>query len=460
MANDIAHGSSYAALSHCWGSASFLTLCQSNVQQFQSRIPPEALSRTIRDAIETARELGFPYIWIDTLCIVQDDASDWTREATSMAAVYGNAGVTIAASGASDGNGGLNLQRLPHQKCRVDLSRGHESQSYVFVPLSFQTSCLSCMPLMKRGWAFQERSLSARTLHFTTTEVFWECNQTSASETFPEGLPAEIVSVRNFLTKQPLTRSSWRQVVKSYSECQLTYAEDKLIAISGVARKIQQQTGDQYIAGMWRDGLEAQLGWCTTEPKPRRETTNYIAPSWSWTSLDTAVRPFNAFSSDQGDFPKYIEILDVEVKLAGSDLLGALLYARLTISCHTLLRVLLGTHPFMGYRYMELDGKEVHGGMFPDVTSPETEDEPREAIALPIVQLESNGWIICLLLERVDLKKGFYRRVGLFNAPFNEQGKWFSEIVDGKQIYAVDSDDYYEVRLNDAGSPRYVIDLI
>jgi hypothetical protein len=80
--------SQYLTLSHCWGGKVFTTLTRENVEQFLSHIPTKSLSKTFRDAIEVTRRLGFKYLWIDSLCIIQGDEVDWTKEASRMEFVY------------------------------------------------------------------------------------------------------------------------------------------------------------------------------------------------------------------------------------------------------------------------------------------------------------------------------------------------------------------------------------
>jgi hypothetical protein len=122
-----------------------------------------------------------------------------------------------------------------------------------------------------------------RTLHFTKAQVFWECVGEHLCETFPEKLPPEIDSCF-FITKGPITNRNWQNVVEAYCNSKLTYAKDKLVAISGLARLVQDKTGDQYVAGMWRKYLEIQLCWSVD--RPGRRISPYTAPTWSWASID------------------------------------------------------------------------------------------------------------------------------------------------------------------------------
>jgi hypothetical protein len=251
----------YATLSHCWGKTKFLTLEKSNLEVLKNGIPLEALSQTFKDAIEIARELGFAYIWIDSLCIVQDDPEDWERESALMSDVYGVSGLNIAASGAVDGRSGCFFKLPQNRICQVQVKQGNQFWSYNCVTSRIYSDCLSEMPLMKRGWALQERLLPPRSLQFTSTEVFWECHEKVACETFPEQFPNYLTYCGQFFEKKPISRSMWHWIVERYSECQLTYTKDKLVAISGLAQIIQKQTRDQYVAGMWRKDLELELCW-------------------------------------------------------------------------------------------------------------------------------------------------------------------------------------------------------
>jgi len=85
----------YATLSHCWGDIPFLRLETRNQDAFSRIIPSDQLPKTFQDAIEIAKALGLEYIWIDSLCIVQDDDDDWRKEAALMSSVYGGSHVTM-----------------------------------------------------------------------------------------------------------------------------------------------------------------------------------------------------------------------------------------------------------------------------------------------------------------------------------------------------------------------------
>jgi hypothetical protein len=109
----------HATLSHCWGQLSFTTLTEGIPGSFPERIPPDCLTKAFRDVIDTVSYLGFKYLWIESLCIVQDDQKDWEREWSQMASVYGCSSINIAATGAVDGSIGLFFDRKETLKCCV-----------------------------------------------------------------------------------------------------------------------------------------------------------------------------------------------------------------------------------------------------------------------------------------------------------------------------------------------------
>jgi hypothetical protein len=151
----------------------FLTLNRHNLDTFRKRIPEEALSQTFKDAIVIARELGLLYIWIDSLCVLQDDTDDWLLEAATMSSVYGGSSLNIAASGAPNGNFGCFLRPEYTLQCQIQVESGCRAVRYRCVPDGMYYYSLADMPLMKRGWTLQERFLPSRTLHFTSTQVFF-----------------------------------------------------------------------------------------------------------------------------------------------------------------------------------------------------------------------------------------------------------------------------------------------
>jgi hypothetical protein len=251
----------YATLSYCWGCDEFIKLTPDKLDSFLTVIAYEDLPKTFKDGIYSARRLGLEYIWIDALCIIQakDDNSDWVRESGRMRSVYGGAHINIAASSATNVhegcfskptnyNGGFLARVTTNEFCRVQ--NFHSSE--VYEESTTETH------LASRGWTFQEKLLALRTLYFGDRGLVWECRFTTASEFLPDGFPNKLGSQ---LVCPEGKAWNWWDIINNYSKAHLTHGADKLPALSGVARRQHEVTGDEYLAGMWRKGLMKQLGW-------------------------------------------------------------------------------------------------------------------------------------------------------------------------------------------------------
>lgn len=224
----------------------------------------ERLPKTFSDAILVARKLGVPYLWIDSLCIVQDDESDWAVESSQMASVYANSYLTIAAASSdSDEKGFLHLFPFEYATTvRLTSPTGEYSVAYIGRKQWFHGFTLfreHDEPLFSRGWVLQEQYLSRRTLIFSKKQMHFICKQESSDD------------VRAFLESKPLlylhwdsafrpdiARRMWRSVPSEFSRRQLTYDTDKLPAIAGIASTVSTALiggRRQYCAGLWRDEL-------------------------------------------------------------------------------------------------------------------------------------------------------------------------------------------------------------
>jgi hypothetical protein len=176
--------SRYVALSHCWGplkdGEKFCT-SKRNVDQLKRRINVEKLPRTFRDTVTIARGLGISYIWIDSLCIIQDDKNDWERESGRMERVFSDAYCTIGASSASSSLDGLITTR-DRREC-LKLPTRSLGTLYVCPSIDDFREHVELGELNRRGWVLQERALSRRSIYFTTTQVYWECGNGVQCET-------------------------------------------------------------------------------------------------------------------------------------------------------------------------------------------------------------------------------------------------------------------------------------
>jgi Heterokaryon incompatibility protein (HET) len=300
--------SRYAALSHCWGKnltkSSPVVTTTANLQDKKHEIKLETLPKSFRDAIVVCRKFGIPYLWIDSLCIIQDSTSDWAAEAGRMSAVYANSLVTIAAVSAEDSTGGCFISRDEdhyeeiHVDCREDRRKAIAIRRLPSLHEYVRGK------LQNRGWALQEFALPVRKLLFTSDELGWECYTARHCECgVGEGLfdpylkavdllkrtktppNMENAASTNFRTLDNLVEFKWEDVVYNFTQRELTFASDLLPAMSGLATMQAWSTGKTYAAGLWVEDLVTGLLWWPRPYTACKRHASYHAPSWSWASV-------------------------------------------------------------------------------------------------------------------------------------------------------------------------------
>jgi hypothetical protein len=270
----------YAALSHCWGKSPMTTTKKDNLHERKSGIKFATLPKTFQDAIIITLRLGTQFIWIDALCIIQDDEDDWKSQAPLMGTIYRNADYTISAASASDGNGGCFAPRKqpPIPPVTVFYQHRNEPSQMTF---SYSGSDLGTdverSPLNSRAWTLQERILSRRLIHFGAGQIYFECQKLSfgedESEQVVRGQVMDILDLRLYegLERDDIPRSSWQRpspfplswrwclLIEEYSKRSLTRHTDKLPALSGLAHEVQKRSGYVYCAGHWSEDLHISL---------------------------------------------------------------------------------------------------------------------------------------------------------------------------------------------------------
>jgi len=292
------------------------------------------------------RNLKIRYLWVDSMCILQDDEKDWERESAEMHAIYSSSYLTIAAHvGASVHDGFLGAQRYGQPAWQTEIHSSlyprnevgdmTERKTFKFL-LRMGDSSKETSPLDTRGWTMQECMLSPRILHFTRNEMVWECNTRHVCECLNlSGGNSEhiMLKTRTEIARSdggPPLHSKWEMLVELYTRRKLSFESDKLIAIAALARKvvvsryesIRKSKADAslgadgavaaaarirhiYIAGLFRHALHRHLLWRTGEVAIGdsraaeyailrdgswgRRPLRYRAPTWSWASVNTPV---------------------------------------------------------------------------------------------------------------------------------------------------------------------------
>jgi hypothetical protein len=200
--DDIPAGRGYMTLSHCWGKLNILKLTVENLGRLLKSIPFTELPKTFQDAISITRALGIQYLWIDSLCILQDSEDDGRRESAMMGDVYSNSFCNIAATKAKDGSVGCFGNRdvfeaipliikpaVGSPALQSRLRDGGEYPEYHFLSDDLVNQAITYSPLGCRVWFFQERLLSPRILHFSAHQMVFEYPKAVACERYPAGVP-------------------------------------------------------------------------------------------------------------------------------------------------------------------------------------------------------------------------------------------------------------------------------
>ncbi|PQE24064.1 heterokaryon incompatibility protein [Rutstroemia sp. NJR-2017a BVV2] len=257
-----------------------------------------------------------------------------------MTGVYSCSAINIAATSAKDGTMGCFFKgawafRMPHPMHQNRLHYGYpfvgsrapeELTSWDF-SLRDPFDTLLSEPLLRRAWVFQERFLAPRTVHFTSSQIFWECKEGHWCGMFPKEVQftGELGYIDGFSKSIHQRRDSnmWQYIVEIYSTGMLTYGTDRLVAISGVAGWLQDQNKDEYLAGIWRKDMEKQLCWQAVRPVVGHSIISrpkvYLGPSWSWASILCGVKFMETKSTRWRTRTPLIRVLSAHTILENED---------------------------------------------------------------------------------------------------------------------------------------------
>ncbi|KAH8691086.1 heterokaryon incompatibility protein-domain-containing protein [Phaeosphaeriaceae sp. PMI808] len=323
------HELKYAAVSHVWGELS---------EQEKALRTTTARNRTARlegtplvqfpnhyQAVSLmCRRLGIRYLWIDSLCIVQGPEGDWQEESKRMAGIYGSAYVTISLNTEEDF---FETSLHPEFKASLpppDWARQYEeTKGLIWWAMQFRKMDLEGGPVGKRAWCLQERHLSPRLIHLIDRgHMLWECCEISATSVSPRAFSfcnaREASKMSQSKQKSAMHRRLidipddrrqeirihyWHSILRQYKKRSIRVDTDNLAGITGIAERVHEWTGYEYLSGLWREDLPRGLLWMRsadydTLPEQRSWSRfpQYQAPSWSWSSVrgPTQLIEYNA----------------------------------------------------------------------------------------------------------------------------------------------------------------------
>ncbi|CAI9631199.1 unnamed protein product [Alternaria burnsii] len=439
----------YATLSHCWGQDPFFMLTNQTKDQLTSGISTSILSQTFQDAVSAAKALGIQYIWIDSLCILQDSEKDWEEQAPLMNEIYSHALLCIAATASAKSSSGCFRTREASSRvtCEVKTSwNDYPNGIYQIYNAKIWPNAFEDQPLMSRAWVVQELQLAPRILFFNSNQIFWQCYDQLACEELPTQI---ITDHRTALQKrfkfktydyhhqpligdraQPMIRNNeylpiWRTILEQYTKCRLTFPKDKLVAISGIAKLFCEPLCDTYCAGLWVRRMPIELLWNRgiwglpkpALPKPTREC--YRAPSWSWANMNEPVTPYYIYDEAQNNVVILVEIKSCYATTKTGDTFSEVLYGVIRLSGFlSKMQLRPVSHSERGTQWNVF----LNGMWLGNVVLDHERPNPQEMFCLPILlQKDLFDCVLeCLILVAIEGKKDTFERFGRLTIPVDE----------------------------------------
>ncbi|KAI1069201.1 hypothetical protein LB507_008684, partial [Fusarium sp. FIESC RH6] len=337
----------YAALSHCWGPPGVhpVRTTGDTISKYKEPTPISELTAVFQDAIWLCKQLDIYDIWIDSLCIIQDDSHDWAAESSKMAQYYSNAYFTIAVERSWDSNTHFlrdaEERWQPMSYCTTDHD-GHAVRYTIQEHYSHEAYLKGLSNyfrrgkeiLLSRGWCLQEAVLSRRLIHFTPSDIIWECRNTmtcldenhrpdspdrtirkrlTGLETWPAWQVREPLRPLLVLSRQISIHKTWTALVNKYTLRTLSFQEDKLPAFGGIASYFSQYFEGKYLAGIWESQLCVGLCWKVIETGQTAVRSLALesptAPSWSWACLPVEVGVEGRETPLAGNFKQDLQVI-------------------------------------------------------------------------------------------------------------------------------------------------------
>ncbi|KAK5655737.1 hypothetical protein OQA88_5274 [Cercophora sp. LCS_1] len=305
----------YAALTYCWGGPQPSSTTTSNLSTRQAGFPLSSLPQTLIDAITTTANLSIPYLWIDALCILQDNPEDKFLEIANMVNIFKHAFLTISASRADSADQGFLQDRRDPKSglwrsavpmgyympspgvTRIDDAGERPIRGKVYLLGSTKGMNVSWKdPIKRRAWCLQEEVLSPRILGFGRW-MTWRCRVCADGDGGYEreegdwrGLTRAVMRGKADLFGTVAIMEMWRGLVGDYTERRASLQVDRLPAVGGIAREVSRVTGMEYVGGLWGGNMLQDLMWIANAKEWLTRPDEWRAPSWSWAAVEAPVQ--------------------------------------------------------------------------------------------------------------------------------------------------------------------------
>lgn len=435
----------YVCLSHRWGKSTHLCrTTKDTLTAHLNMIPWDYLPKTFQEAAILTSRMGLKYLWIDSLCIVQDDDDDWKEQAGQMCRIYEGSYVTLAATSSSDSDGGLFLT-IPATIVRSrrfvrDRVFIRKAAQHVMFSMDAISAYDDDFPLMSRGWVYQERLLSPRIVHFSNYELSFQC--ADANERCECGLNQAFFRKHYHLSALKTTklldiRRSWNEIVGEYSALRLTYHQDVLAALAGISRQhgtAHKSELGRYLGGLWENTLVHDLLWYKKNSSKVQRPGMYCAPTWSWASTTGSVGVLGTYPRVTDD----LEVIDFSVDLAGPDEYGPInaaeiiLRGYLTTGTLEVEPIIVGIEGSVNkysrtfFKHSRSEKQKVY--LDYDLGRPGESSyvPPGSKISCLKTGFVGEDKHVCLVLRMVDEASGIFERIGLLqDTKRHEVDNWF-----------------------------------
>ena len=349
----------YVALSHYWACSKPIKTTSLNVHERFGGIPWGDLSEVFQDTIRVSLRLDIKYIWIDSLCIIQGDETDWLAESPKMSAIYQNAYVVFAAHGDTlalekeekiCNNEGITdrIASFGDTDVIVRQSLNHDN----FVNPADDINCW-----FGRAWCFQERLFSSRILHFGSTqeEIYFECNeharcecggmayvtQNGADSTWNHQKAhfARTLKKSEALQSEERMQLVWRTynaLCETFTSQGLTHPADTLVALSSLIDRVSPCLGE-YFAGLWKYNILVGLQWESVDGRGSNRHPAYVAPSFSWASRSGPIVWYisDTYLTPNPDDCTFAEVLEIRCESTPGLSFGRYLSGYIKLRGHT-----------------------------------------------------------------------------------------------------------------------------